>query len=287
MEYKKTTEARQKELNEKYRDRAGERRVEQKNFEIANFATPANPYAPTAQTIGTMADRRKQTIQESKFLGGDMEHTHLVKGLDFALLQKMREEMSKSEQTEKVKKDEIVKKIDTKGDASLSKSKLAPVSEEGVRFKSAMAENVHRLLFLHRPPDRNELFSQNRMAYVVELDDEFAESDIPTTLIRSKAEAKVGTETRTLSNNDNVINKLTQILSYLRQGNRGKKHHKKKDKAKFEQFDAAHSKPAPISTSQEDDIFAGVGEYVPAGMPGAPAPKSLDKPVSYFGEYDR
>lgn len=28
-------------------------------------------------------------IQESKFLGGDMEHTHLVKGLDFALLQKV------------------------------------------------------------------------------------------------------------------------------------------------------------------------------------------------------
>jgi hypothetical protein len=27
-------------------------------------------------------------IQQSKFLGGDMEHTHLVKGLDYALLQK-------------------------------------------------------------------------------------------------------------------------------------------------------------------------------------------------------
>ena len=37
----------------------------------------------------TAAERRKQAIQESKFLGGDMEHTHLVKGLDFALLQKV------------------------------------------------------------------------------------------------------------------------------------------------------------------------------------------------------
>jgi len=35
------------------------------------------------------AERRKQLIQESKFLGGDMEHTHLVKGLDYALLQKV------------------------------------------------------------------------------------------------------------------------------------------------------------------------------------------------------
>lgn len=35
------------------------------------------------------AERRKQMIEESKYLGGDMEHTHLVKGLDYALLQKV------------------------------------------------------------------------------------------------------------------------------------------------------------------------------------------------------
>ena len=35
------------------------------------------------------AERRKQAIQESKYLGGDMEHTHLVKGLDYALLEKV------------------------------------------------------------------------------------------------------------------------------------------------------------------------------------------------------
>ena len=29
------------------------------------------------------------TVEESKYLGGDMEHTHLVKGLDFALLAKV------------------------------------------------------------------------------------------------------------------------------------------------------------------------------------------------------
>jgi IK cytokine len=32
---------------------------------------------------------RKQEIENSKYLGGDMEHTHLVKGLDFALLNKV------------------------------------------------------------------------------------------------------------------------------------------------------------------------------------------------------
>lgn len=36
------------------------------------------------------AEKRKKLIEESKYLGGDMEHTHLVKGLDYALLQKVK-----------------------------------------------------------------------------------------------------------------------------------------------------------------------------------------------------
>ena len=36
-----------------------------------------------------VAERRKQAIVESKFLGGDIQHTHLVKGLDFVLLDKV------------------------------------------------------------------------------------------------------------------------------------------------------------------------------------------------------
>ncbi len=29
------------------------------------------------------------SVKDSKFLGGDVEHTHLVKGLDYALLRKV------------------------------------------------------------------------------------------------------------------------------------------------------------------------------------------------------
>ncbi|XP_075340361.1 zonadhesin-like [Odontesthes bonariensis] len=47
------------------------------------------PTGPTAEADKSAAEKWWQLIQESKFLGGDMEHTHLVKGLDFALLQKV------------------------------------------------------------------------------------------------------------------------------------------------------------------------------------------------------
>ena len=60
----------------------------------------------------TAAERRRLAIQESKFLGGDMEHTHLVKGLDFALLQKVRSEIAANETEEK--EDEEVKPADQK-----------------------------------------------------------------------------------------------------------------------------------------------------------------------------
>ena len=39
--------------------------------------------------VPAQPDMNGISIEESKFLGGDLEHTHLVKGLDFALLQKV------------------------------------------------------------------------------------------------------------------------------------------------------------------------------------------------------
>merc|ERR1719166_871982 len=100
------------ELAAKYRDRAAERRegVPEKpdaSREGESTESSAQKTAPhTSETGGgyravapdmkssyDAAERRRQMIQESKFLGGDMEHTHLVKGLDFALLQKVRSEI--------------------------------------------------------------------------------------------------------------------------------------------------------------------------------------------------
>lgn len=48
--------------------------------------------------------------------------------------------------------------------------------------------NIFRVVFRSSQLERNELFLPGRMAYVVDLDDEFTDTDIPTTLIRSKAD---------------------------------------------------------------------------------------------------
>merc|ERR1719361_2447063 len=104
------------ELAAKYRDRAAERRdgipdkPDNSRDGEESESTTQKAAAHTSQTGGgyravapdiksshDQAERRRQMIQESKFLGGDMEHTHLVKGLDFALLQKVRSEIASRE----------------------------------------------------------------------------------------------------------------------------------------------------------------------------------------------
>ena len=101
------------ELAAKYRDRAKERRDggDPARPEEATSQPDANSgsgssgayraVAPDVKGNFDAAERRRQMIQESKFLGGDMEHTHLVKGLDFALLQKVRSEIMNREKVEK------------------------------------------------------------------------------------------------------------------------------------------------------------------------------------------
>ena len=91
---KKQEDTKMAELAEKYRDRAGERRQGvNPDYQIEDPMNTAQAYravAPDLKSGYDAAERRRQMIQESKFLGGDMEHTHLVKGLDYALLQKVR-----------------------------------------------------------------------------------------------------------------------------------------------------------------------------------------------------
>ncbi|KAI4882279.1 hypothetical protein NFI96_027224 [Prochilodus magdalenae] len=248
---------RERELAEKYRDRARERRdgVNKDYEETELISTTANYRAvgPTAEADKSAAEKRRQLIQESKFLGGDMEHTHLVKGLDFALLQKamlflsllalVRAEITSKEREEEDMIEKVQKEVKKDEDP-----------EQKIEFKTRLGRNIYRMLFKGRQMERNELFLPGRMAYVVDLEDEYADTDIPTTLIRSKADCPTMEAQTTLTTNDIVISKLTQILSYLRQGTRNKKL-KKKDKGKLDERKAPEA---------DLNIFDDIGDYTPS-----------------------
>ncbi|KAB0790933.1 hypothetical protein PPYR_02733 [Photinus pyralis] len=254
------------ELAEKYRDRASERRngvnPDYQNVDPMNAAQAYRAVAPDLKSGFDAAERRKQMIQESKYLGGDMEHTHLVKGLDYALLQKVRAEIVQRETEQEIELERLAIK---QAEEPEKKEEVSKKEDEEIQFKTKIGRSIHRTIctLKSRHIERNELFAHGRMAYVIDLDDE-SESDIPTNIIRSKADVPTSEATTTLTTNDIVINKLTQILSYLRQGNRKNKKNKRgaTDRKDYEDAEVVDERKRKRS-NQEDSIYGDIGDYVP------------------------
>lgn len=281
------------ELSEKYRDRARERRDGGGEFPAAaaDGAGSANAYravAPDLKSGIDAAERRKQMIQESKFLGGDMEHTHLVKGLDYALLQKVRSEIVVKEHEEEMEMERLADEDDEDDDEGNDDDE----EEEEAKFKTILGRNVFNIVTAHRSKkiERNDLFAPGRMAYVIDLEEENVETDIPTTLIRSKADLPVeAQEQQTLNTNDIVINKLAQILSYLRQGGKGKKHKRRdKDKPLFKEPElpavsasagrASTKKATTAVVAQGESIYEDIGEYQPSSSSSSSNNRRTERP---------
>ena len=186
-------------------------------------------------------------------------------------MEKVRAEITSKEREDEQEMEKVVTQAPKE-----KKEEVDP--EEKIQFKTKMGRNIYRTLFKPKVSERNELFLPGRMAYVVDLEDEFADSDVPCTVIRSKADCPSLEATTTLTTNDIVINKLTQILSYLRQGRRESKKLKKlKEKGKLKDDD----KPREKLPGADDNIFADAGEYLPSGQ------KSKDKKKDREDERDR
>jgi len=117
-------------------------------------------------------------------------------------------------------------KAQKKDRAAATTVAMAGAAKDGeeVVLRSRVAKGVYNVLFAKQVATKNVHFQPGRMAYLVDLEDENAEMDVPTTVIRSKTDCPDQQRISRQSTNDIVINKLTQILSYLRAGTKeGKK----------------------------------------------------------------
>ncbi|KAM0845408.1 hypothetical protein ACQ4PT_056406 [Festuca glaucescens] len=194
----------------RYRDRAKERREDQnpdyEPTELGSFHAVAPPGADLR-----LADAQKISIEKSKYLGGDLEHTHLVKGLDFALLNKVRSEIKKPDAED----GKDAKARETKEDRSIS-------------FRTAIAKSVYQWTVKQQQSmiKTNEMFLPGRMAFIYNMDGH--NTDIPTTVHRSKADCPVPEEMVTVSVDGSVLDRIAKIMSYLRLGSSGKVLKKKK-----------------------------------------------------------
>ncbi|KAG8373873.1 hypothetical protein BUALT_Bualt11G0070600 [Buddleja alternifolia] len=206
----------------KYRDRAKERREDQNpDYEITEL-TSFHAVAPPGTGDLLSADANKLSIEKSKYLGGDVEHTHLVKGLDYALLHKVRSE--------------IVKKPDA-GEEAEGKSKGLK-DDQPVAFRTATAKSIYQWIVKPQTVIKtNEMFLPGRMAFIYNMDklhvmwdakENGFSHDIPTTVHRSKADCPVLEEMVTVSVDGSVLDRIAKIMTYLRLGSSGKVLKKKK-----------------------------------------------------------
>ncbi|KAJ3183298.1 hypothetical protein HDU85_002324 [Gaertneriomyces sp. JEL0708] len=294
-----------------YRDRAKERReganpdyahgeqmleVLKQSSEQHGAAGPGGPLLSS-----TNVDPATLSYEQSKYLGGDAEHTHLVKGLDYALLEKARKEIEKQELELQKEKEAQAYVEQMHGDGATA------------TFNSVLAANIHDILVKKAKieyPKRNEMFVPGRMVFHWDLSawtadgESVSTSDIPTTVIRSKAELRP-TDLGFVSSNDLVIDKITAVMAGLRDGSRGhrggtkstkkkSKHHGETDHEARQQEDTnvpVQTQPVPPSIDDDDDdIFGDAGRDYELNVPErkadhvAPAIKphlfdaSLDEP---------
>ncbi|KAG5546953.1 hypothetical protein RHGRI_012849 [Rhododendron griersonianum] len=216
----------------KYRDRAKERREDQNPDYEPNELGSFHAVAPPGTVDLLAADAHKLSIEKSKYLGGDVEHTHLVKGLDYALLHKVRSE--------------IDKKPDG-GDDEEGKSR-APKEEQPVSFRTATAKSVYQLIVKPQTVVKsNEMFLPGRMAFIFNMEGGFSH-DIPTTLHRSKADCPVPEEMVTVSVDGSVLDRIAKIMSYLRLGSSGKVLKKKKKEKEVK------GKIAAVDSLYDEDV---------------------------------
>lgn len=302
----------------KYRDRAKERREDQNPDYEATELGSFHAVAPPGTVDLRSADAQKISIENSKYLGGDVEHTHLVKGLDYALLNKVRSEIKRPED----------------GPDADAKSKVSKEEQE-LRFRTTSAKSVYQ--WIVKPQTfikTNEMFLPGRMAFIFNMEGGYTH-DIPTTLHRSKADCPEPEEMVTVNVDGSVLERIAKILSYLRLGSSGKVLKKKKKerdvKGKFlalgNEYDDDEKPPKPdggmsknptereilppppplpprkdyldtkekqgpiVARAEDDDIFVGDGvDYAVPGKDLSPLSEDMEESprnkegVSYFSE---
>ena len=270
----------QKQLRDKslqYNDRAAQRRKKEREDRRNGAEGQVGINADGTEEV----DTTNMSVEETKLLGGDIEHTHLVKGLDYALLEKRRMEIdmenAKSAQAlnEKKKKGDdehgMEDEDDEGGMGDEERGNYQPISD--------LAKRIYRMFDTSAAGRSNangnddasaarkgpSIFVKNRVIYRYKFDEDDT-TPVPVTVLMNRNDAGSGNFSKADESNleaDAIANRL--ILSKI--GNIMKLKDKLKKKSKEEE-EALYSKggkgKAGIENEDEDEdleIFPGAGKY--------------------------
>ncbi|KAJ8904190.1 hypothetical protein NDN08_000717 [Rhodosorus marinus] len=182
---------------DKYRDRAAERRRD-------------NGTATDATDFSALSLRPEET----QFLGGDAEHAHLVKGLDFALLKKMRGKISTAKRSPEFPKpkQEEVQTTTAKVRTGLAKRLMSALKV----FEAQSPSNL-KASTTSTTVDR---FQPGRNSYMFDIKTDMLQFayQIPTGIQRSRADCPVPPRRLKVTIDGETDQKLHKIMTHVRAG---------------------------------------------------------------------
>jgi len=235
---------------------------------------------------------RLKSIEESKYLGGDVERTHLVKGLDFALLRKVRGDIA----DEEVMRMEEEARAATTEDADVGKTP---------KFKTTAARALHEFVMkkgVKAKKSKVHPFAAGSVSYSFDLSAK-SKRDVPMTLHKSQDDDGMA-GVRALrayvdpGKDASLLQRLGKLMHYLALGStkaikkfrrderRAAEEAKAAERAKAEaEAKAKAAREAPAGdVSSDEDIFADVGkDYEPTVAPKEPS-NTEEKTKSFFGD---
>ncbi|CAK9078813.1 Suppressor of mec-8 and unc-52 protein homolog 2 (AtSMU-2) (Protein RED-like) (RNA splicing protein SMU2), partial [Durusdinium trenchii] len=239
--------------NSKYRDRAADRRDLKAEYE---------------KVAAEFENHGEVSVEQSKYLGGDLEHTHLVKGLDFALLNKVRAELNKQKKVEEIQK---------------AKQQQRKPGEKKRTFENRIAKNVwltvvdtlhpHHSTFKervqrmgkaiaqgHRIRNAPSMFLPGRMAYEFDTELEMGKTDIPRIVYMSKEE--IAPSERGKLTSGMLPETAVRVRNAMQKAAEERKKRKEKNLAAGTAYAAQKVEVSKFKARDSDnDIFSGAGSF--------------------------
>jgi len=265
-----------------YRDRAAERREQKGEYE-----TIANEFENHAEVA----------VDQSKYLGGDLEHTHLVKGLDFALLSKVRGELTKQQKADEAQQQRAERKKQQQKkrefETGMARRVWNTVVETLHPHHSTFRERVGRMgkaiSMGQRIRGAPTTFLEGRMNYEFDLDASQSSTDIPRIIYLSKEDApKVDFSKKVASVLPGTVSRMRDALQ--RASDRKKQAKKDKTAGASVSFTVAQKIVPKYKAKDKDDIFGGVGGFdttqvvKPVKESKLTESQASDKKPSYFDD---
>jgi len=131
---------------------------------------------------------------------------------------------------------------------SSKKRQMAEVAPS-IPFHTSFGKAVLNHILEPKPKPKTEFFLPGRMAFVFDLDEEFPQ-ELPTTLLRSKEDCPKEGDTITGQLDPLILEKMSKVFTFLRQGSKQKKL-KKKEKKEKEGTDNQQVKETEKETQSE------------------------------------